>query len=318
VLKTRSCKVKYCNKLLRFCVDVPGASVAYKLHYQHGQNSRIYESLAMNAFPVPFRIVATILLSCILVAIGVLNLRDRAEWTDPTDGVFWVESEGTLKADTVDPEGPGSQAGISPGDRLLYVNDQAISDLGQYVDSIYQVKPGAQVVYRLAGAKGIRSVIIHLGSRALFTAKDGLKTLLAFLHLGIGVFVLLRGDLLPRTFHFYLICLAAFVVYLFSWTTRLSALDWWVYGLQVLAFLLLPALFVHFCLRFPVDVSAGGRRIFLLYVPVIFLGMLHLFWMTGYLASLGLPRTARSSGIIDHIELAFFCVGFIFGGALIL
>ena len=50
----------------------------------------------MNAFPVPFRFVAVILLSSVLFVIGILNLRDRTIWTDPTDGVFWTEAGGKL------------------------------------------------------------------------------------------------------------------------------------------------------------------------------------------------------------------------------
>ncbi len=281
-------------------------------------NSQMDESVRMNAFPVPFRFVAIALLSCVLVAIGVLNLRDRIVWTETTDGVFWTESEGALKADSIDPEGPGRQAGIVSGDHLISLDNQAISNLGQYFDLIDQLKPGASVTYGLSTPNGSRSVALQLGSKSSFTTKDSLRTLLAFLHLGIGVFVLMRGDRSPRTFHFYLICLSAFVVCLFSWTTKLGTLDWWVYGLSVLAFLLLPGLFVHFCLRFPVDVSPGSRNAFFLYVPVLLLGIVHLLWIAGRLAPLGLPRTAHSSGVIDHIQLGFFIAGFLIGGALLL
>ncbi len=312
------CNASRCCKLSFFWLGISSKSMAYKLHGAYRHNARMDASVRMNAFPVPFRFIATALLSCIIAALGILNLRDRAAWTDPTDGVFWIESEGSLTAGTVDAGGPGSLAGIGTGDRLLYVNDQAISNLGQYFDRIYQLKPGSTVTYRLAGANGSRNITIQLGEKPSFTARDGLRALLAFLHLGIGIFVLVRGDRSPRTFHFYAICLAAFVVYLFSWTAKLSVLDWWIYGLSVLAFLLLPALFVHFCLRFPVDVSPGSRRTFLLYVPALLLAMLHLFWITGRLASAGLPRTARSSGIIDHIQLAFFFAYFLAGGALLL
>ena len=270
----------------------------------------------MNAFPVPFRFVAVILLSSVLFVIGILNLRDRTIWTDPTDGVFWTEGGGTLEAASV--EQPGSRAGIKPGDRLLSINGQAISNFGQYSDAIFKAKPGTSITYSLESEKGIRSVDFQLGSKVLMTAKDGILTVLAFLYLGIGLFVMLRGDRRPRVFHFYLICLSAFVVYLFSYTPNLSALDWWVYALDVLAFLILPALFVHFCLGFPVDVISGSSRSLLLYVPVILLGILRLLWYTGHLASAGLPRTARSSVIIDNIELIYFCSGFILGGALLL
>jgi two-component system NtrC family sensor kinase len=272
----------------------------------------------MNAFPVPFRVVVVTLFSCLFALIGLLNLHERIAWIDPTDGVYWIETEGGLKAGVIEPGGPGERAGISLGDRLVAFNGHAIADLGQYSDLMYKLKPGESVTYYLADTSGSRSLSIRLGSKPLFTAKDGLKTLLAFLYLGIGIFVLLRGDRSPRTVHFYLICLAAFVLYLFSWTPKLDSLDWWVYGISILAFLILPALFVHFCLRFPVDVAAGNRHTGLLYIPVILLAMFHWLWLTGNLAPLGLPRTARSSRIVDYIQLAFFCAGFLVGSLLLL
>jgi two-component system NtrC family sensor kinase len=265
----------------------------------------------MNAFPVSFRFIATALLSLVLIVIGVANLRARIQWTDPTDGVFWTESEGILTAEAIDPNSPGDQAGINLDDQLLSINDHTISNLGQYNDWIYQTKPGASAHYKLAGSDGIRSITIQLGSKDLFSAKDGIKILLAFLHLGVGIFVFFRCDWGPRTFHFYLLSLAAFVVWFFSYTPALRALDWWVYGLSASAFLLLPALFVHFCLRFPIDAIAERNGVFLLYIPVILLGVFHLLWITGHLAPFGLPLTARSSNILDRIELAFFFIGFI-------
>ena len=293
-------------------------SMAYKLHIPALLTFQLNEIVLMNAFPVPFRIVALTLLSGILVLVGMMNLRDRFGWTDPTDGVYWEESEEGLKAADIDPAGPGESVGIGRGDRMLSFNGQAIANRGQYVDLLYQAGSGASVTYELAGDKGIRSVRIQLGSKALFTARDGLRTLLGFLHLGIGIFVLWRGARLPRAFHFYLICLGAFVVYLFSWTPRLSTLDWWVYGISILAFLILPALFVHFCLRFPVDAVSRKSRAWILYVPSFIFIALQLLWITGHLAPFGLPRTQQSGNLIDKLQLAYFSLGFIVGGTLLL
>jgi len=312
------CKLNLYNQLSPFRTKNSQALVAYKLLKSNMQNCLGDGSFLMNAFPVPFRFIAITLLSCVLVIIGILNLRDRTILTDPTDGVSWTETNGGLRAETVEPDGPGSLAGIGPGDRIVSLNGLSISNLGQYSDSIYQNKPGTSVTYGLETDKGARTVTFQLGSKVLLTARDGLRTLLAFLCLGIGVFVLFRGDRRPHAIHFYFICLTAFVVFLFSYTANLSTFDWWVYGFSILAFLLLPALFVHFCVRFPADTADGNRQPVLLYIPVIVLGILRLLWYTGHLASLGLPRTAHSSGIIDNIELVYFCAGFIAGGALLL
>jgi two-component system NtrC family sensor kinase len=292
--------------------------LACKLRKSIMQHPLWDKSVLMNAFPMPLRVIVVVLLSFVLLLIGILNLRDRASWIYSTDEIFWMESGTGLIASEVDPGGSGSRAGIHTGDHLLSINQQSVYSLSSYYYVLDQLDPNSYVAYTLLRNNVPVSVKFQLGSRASLTPKDGLRTLLAFLHLGIGFFVLIRGARLPRTFHFYLICLAAFVVYLYSWTTKLSSLDWWVYGLSILAFLFLPALFVHFCMRFPVDAVIGQNRALLLYAPGIALGLLQGFWITGHLASIGLPRTIRSSGILDHIHYVYFATGFLVGGILLL
>ncbi len=271
----------------------------------------------MNNFPVPFRIVATAFLSGILVFIGILNFRDRAQWTVPGDGILWSVEDETLVALDVRPESPAERAGIRPGDRLYSINDQKIENIGEYSDLIYRLGSGISATYSLANESGNRNVTLQLVPEHVLKPRDGLRAILAFLHLGIGVFILYRGSRDARTYHFFYICLTAFVVYLYSWTTRLGPLDWWVYCISVLAFLLLPALFVHFCLRFPVSASIRIRPL-AFYVPALLLMMLHGLWLTGHLSAAGLPRTAYWSGIIDNIQLAYFSLGFLAGGSLLL
>ncbi len=292
--------------------------MAYKLHKPMKLDSFGKEIAWMNGFPVPFKVIATAVLSGSLVLVGILNLRDRAAWRDPSDGVYWTESEGGLRASDLDPGGIGERAGIHPGDRLTAIDNKAVGDLGQYSDKIYQSGSGSSLTYTVEGESGVRNIGIILGSRPLLSPRDGLRALLAFFHLAVGIFVLFRGNRMPRTFHFYLICLAAFVVYLYSWTPKLGALDWWVYGLSVSAFLLLPALFLHFCIRFPDGAGSRSGIVRLFYVPSLILIVLQVFWLAGRLASAGLPRTAQSSRIIDHIHLVYFTASFLAGGLLLL
>jgi two-component system, NtrC family, sensor kinase len=279
--------------------------------------SQVWTISAMNAFPVPFKITATVLLTAVLLTVGILNLRDRAEWVDPTDGVYWVDGENGLVAAEVSAGGPGSQAGIQAGDRLISVNGLAALNLGRYFAILDSLGPNASATYEVGGAQP-RTVSVQLAGRSLLAPRDALRTLLAFLHLGIGLFVVLRGVRLPRAFHFYLISVAAFVVYLYSYTPRLGGFDWMVYGLSVGAFLLLPALFVHFCMRFPVDSARGFSRAPLIYTPAVALGCVQLLWMTGRLANFGLPRTANANSILDRVQLTYFCASFIAGGLLLL
>ena len=272
----------------------------------------------MNAFPVPFKVVATVLVTSILVAIGIFNLRDRAAWVEASDGAFWIETRSGLLAKDVEPDGPAAEAGIQPGDQLITVNGREVADLGEYFRLIDSLGVNATATYRISAGSESRDLTLTLAGRGMISARDLPRTLLAFLYLGIGMFVAVRGGRQPRAYHFYLICIVAFVVYLYSYTPRLASFDWIVYGLSVLAFLLLPALFVHFCMRFPKELANGVSRAPLVYMPMIGLGLLHVLWMTGRMAPFRLPRTAHTLQLLDRIHLIYFVLGFLTGGSILL
>jgi two-component system NtrC family sensor kinase len=272
----------------------------------------------MNAFPVPFKIIATVLLTSLLVGIGILNLRDRTTWVDPSDGVFWVETSRGLLAESVSSGGSGEQAGIRPGDILIAINGRPVSNLGERTKAVYDLGINATATYTILSNGASRNVPVEISGRSQLSPKDGLRVLLAFFYLGIGLFVIIRGSRLPRAFHFYVICLAAFVSYLYSWTTAFTGLDWTVYWLEVCSFLLLPSIFIHFCLRFPVDRVAGNSRAPLLYAPACVLILMRMLFLTGHLVSFGLPRTEHYYEILDRVELIYFSLGFLIGGAILL
>jgi two-component system NtrC family sensor kinase len=271
----------------------------------------------MNLFPVPLKVVIVGLLTSILVIVGIMNLQARISWLDPTDGVFWGETNHELSAVEIASGSPGASAGIRSGDVLVSFDGQPIRGLEMYYGLLYGRGRDAKVSYVVRSGDLTREISLRLASKSLVTPKDAMKSLLAFLHLFIGLFVLFRGGRQPRAFHFYLLCLAGFVTYLYSWTPRLDLLDWSVYWLSIAALLLLPALFVHFCLRFPVASSRGHSSAPLLYLAAVCLGTCQILWLTGHLAEFGLPRTAGASGFLDRIHLVYFCTGFLGGGVLL-
>ena len=152
-------------------------------HY-HGRASRSPEFSKMNAFPVPFKVVATVLLTILMVSLGVLNLRDRTSWSDPSDGIFWEQSEAGLRALEVAPDGPGAQAGIRPGDILLSLDGRPVGNLGEYSALLYRTGQNGSILYGLMSGLQAKEVTLQLVPKPLMDAKDGLRILLAFFYLG--------------------------------------------------------------------------------------------------------------------------------------
>jgi PAS domain-containing protein len=94
--------------------------------------------------------------------------------------------------------------------------------------------------------------------------------LIALIYLGIGLYVLLRRWTAVGSTHFYIFCLVSFVFYSLHYTGKFNAFDWIVLWANEVAWLLQPALFLHFVLTFPERrefVGKHGWAIPLLYLP---------------------------------------------------
>ncbi len=80
----------------------------------------------------------------------------------------------------------------------------------------------------------------------------------------------LRRWTAPRSTHFYVFCLASFVLYSFRFTGKLNEFDWIILWSNIVATALQPALFLHFALAFPQERELGRARQWLIgftYIP---------------------------------------------------
>ena len=189
-------------------------------------------------------------------------------------GWTWFETDGGLRAHRVLSAGPGQKAGIAVGDILVEANGHPTPHVASLNREMFHTKPYGTANYTVV-RRGYRfevSVILDAADNSL---NQGFR-LIALVYLGIGLYVLFRRWTAPRSTHFYLFCLASFVLYSFKYTDRLSDFDWVIYWGNVAATALQPALFLHFALAFPLDTSddrriVGARRwlIALTYVPAV-------------------------------------------------
>jgi PAS domain S-box-containing protein len=97
---------------------------------------------------------------------------------------------------------------------------------------------------------------------------------IALVYLCIGIYVLFRRWTAPKSIHFYVFCLASFVLYGFRSTGELGWADWG----NMVAQALQPALFLHFAVSFSDNYASDQHNRFkrrlicaLLYLPGIFL-----------------------------------------------
>ena len=140
-------------------------------------------------------------------------------------------------------------------------------------------------------------------------AVDYFQFLLAIFYLAIGGFVYWRRSQIagsdraaptpPMVRHFYVFCLASFVLYAFSYSGRLDGFDRFIYWGDVWATLLAPAALWHFCVIFPGSGQVSRLRKTLAaagYVPVVaMLAAYHLAAagvLSSHLAAAGTQRLA--------------------------
>lgn len=225
--------------------------------------------------------VVLALLTAATIVFAGINFQKENQYLTPDDGAWWLEQDGTLVARRLAPGGPAEKAGIKAGDRLLSarsassLEDHPVKKIASLQKQLYRVGVWQKAVYGLDrnGTRVDASVILVPTDRSLFT---GLR-LIALIYLGIGIYVLFRRWTAPKSTHFYVFCLVSFVLYSFHYTGKLNTFDWIIYWSNVAAWMLQPALFLHFALTFPEKRRLVARHPWsagLVYVPgLVLLGI---------------------------------------------
>jgi PAS domain S-box-containing protein len=255
---------------------------------------------------VRFLAVLLSLLTIAAVVFAAFNFQKERESTAPDDGVAWVEQGGHLLADRVEPNGPGIKAGIKAGDQLVSVNGQEVKTLPGLERQIYRTGVWSKAGYSLQRQSVTLdcSVILIPADRSL----NNWLRLIALIYLGIGLYVLLRRWTAPGSTHFYVFCLISFIAYSFKYTGKLNEFDWTIYWSNIVAWVVQPALFLHFVLIFPEKRRSVIKHPWLLalvYVPgILLLG-------TRLTAMRWLEATGRLSRNMDRLDIAYGALFFL-------
>ncbi len=233
------------------------------------------------------RILAVILAVATLAVcvLAGINFERENGFDVPTDGIWWVEAAAGLRAERVPVVSPGHRAGIRTGDVLIAIDDQPTGRLAPLVREMFRSGIWAHATYSilrpvshaidLNGATRLDiQVILEPKDRSINQA----FRLIALVYLCIGIYVLFRRWTAPKSVHFYVFCLASFVLYSFRSTGEQGAFDWFIYWGNLAAQALQPALFLHFAVSFSDNFASEkrnrlGQRILstILYVPGLFL-----------------------------------------------
>src|SRR3954447_6683651 len=228
----------------------------------------------------------------------------------PYDGVWWVEQSDAngswLKAQRVDPNGPGDNAGVRDGDRLIAINGDPASSFARLTRAQFTAGAYNKVTYTVH-RKGVTVDAPVILVPADGSINMGLR-LIALVYLAIGLYVLLRRWTAPKSLHFYIFCLVSFIFYAFKYTGKLNGFDEIIYWSNVVAWLLQPSLFLHFALTFPEAKPFVERHRWVLpavYAPA---GALLAFHISAWML---LAPTELLRWNLDRIEMLYLAVYFV-------
>ena len=253
------------------------------------------------------------LLTLAACAFAWINFQKEHEFQTPWDGVWWVERSGRLVADRVEPNGPGDKAGIRGGDQLTSVNGREVKTTPTLQRQLYGSGVWSKATFSVVRNNiPVDSVVILIpADRSL---NDWLR-LIALIYLGIGVYVLLRRWTAPSATHFYLFCLVSFILYSFHYTGKLNEFDQIILWSNIAAWMLQPALFLHFVLTFPEKrefVRKHHWAVAFVYLPgAVLLGI-------RILAMKFLVATERLRWNLDRIEMLYLASFFVLSAAVLL
>jgi two-component system, NtrC family, sensor kinase len=229
---------------------------------------------------------ATVLIALVLINLVVVrNFQTRGVSVD--DGVLWGAD---LRALEVSSNSSAGQAGLERGDYLQAIDGQVVltpTDVRTLLDG---VEPGQSVTYTVS--RGSVDALLQLQ----LVQAPGPQFSLYYLLAAVGIFGLLVGASVrlrrpgdPATLHFFWLTTAFFGAFAFTYTGEFNATDRFFYWADVIAFVALPPLFLHFSLVFPdrpnpwVATPAGRAMLPLLYAPALALALARLAamrWLT--------------------------------------
>jgi two-component system NtrC family sensor kinase len=279
-----------------------------ELHAQKPTGRPLHPAYRSMGKELQFRYSAVVLgvLTAAAISLAVINFRKEAEFQVPHDGVWWMESNERLRAERVSGGSPGDLAGIRAGDELVAISGQPIASIADLNRQLHRSGVWSKAGYSLLRnhVRVETSVVLAPVDRSL---NNGLRVI-ALVYLGIGLYVLLRRWTAPKSTHFYVFCLVSFVFYSYRYVGNWSEFDFTIYWGNVLAWLLQPALFLHFALTFPETKAFAQRRPWLLktvYAPAALLLLLHIVVLKL------LPPSERLRWNLDRLQMLYLAVFFL-------
>ncbi len=261
-----------------------------------------------------------VILTAALVIAAFINFQQQRKFHLPDDGVTWVDRGSAdsphVEALHVQPGGPADKAGLRAGDILRKIKGVSIlksTDVPQVLINVGTWKK-VEYTFERDGVEAIAHVVVRDTERGISLYY---QYVVGAAYLIIGLFVYFRRGSAPKSLHFYLLCLASFVMSTFHYTGKLNRFDQIIYVGNVFAGLLAPTIFLHFCASFPEPRRwLRGVRASLIYLPAAAMFAVHLGVMSGRLQVHAIPLF-ELRWLLDRLSLLYLAVAYLAGAVVL-
>jgi two-component system NtrC family sensor kinase len=244
-----------------------------------------------------FKYIATVLLTVGILILGGLNAQQKRRYIAPDDGASWIQSANGVQARVVVADGPADKAGIHRGDVLKAINGQDIQNDRHVTQILYGLGVWSRATYRIdRNGKEFETILVVGPPPEQFLHHQKYLEIIGLIYFLVGSFVLLKRSRSPHAIHFYFVCLASFVFYVFHSTGKFNPFDWTIFWFDLAASVFLPPLFLHFCLEFPERSKWIEKRhslLYVIYLPAAALLVAQLAFISGTLNFVPSPIVLR-------------------------
>ena len=261
--------------------------------------------------------LSTAILTILTLAAGVsafINFQQQYKFRLPEDSVVWVDRGRNVEALYVRDGGPAANAGIHIGDRLLEIENVPIEKATDVAKVLVAIRSWNKAKYHLESRGVELDATVIVGEQPLDRAVI-YQYMVGSAYLVIGLFVYFRRGSAHKARHFYIFCLASFISLCFHYTGQFNNFDKVIYFGNLVAGLLAPTMFLHFCLTFPESRPwiHGPFRQALLYVPAALLLVLFLAFSSGTM-SIAVPLV-ELRWMLDRGWMVLWTLPYLAGGA---
>lgn len=255
----------------------------------------------------------TIVLAAILLSLsGLYSIYWKSLWRPPYDGVQWSSSADGPIAEWIDSSGPAAHAGLMEGDCLISINGERVKSSLTASDYPWKEDLPSPLVLKIRRGTEEKEILLLL-------KRGSQREIVMYFYLAIaGFFTLLTATYLSLKLKitrfvslYFLLSATIFVLFVFSPTGRNSPGDKFIYVMDLLARIMLPALLLSFVIAFSRHVVRSRKTAMILsYIPSALIILMNIYFLI-FKGIYDFSNPVKAYEIKDRMELLFISLSFI-------